>query len=143
METVTMMGLVVRVNAEMHRSHHDKMLVWDRHVLTRPRPGWVVGVRTVQEGRVVGGSIYGPEDVDPRYLKVTKRIKVYMVTYWPTMNPVYVLAEDMQEADAYPYPPNGSPTERKEMRSLLASRPQDYPRDKRGRFVKVVWSKQP
>jgi len=65
--------------------------------LKEPRVGMVVGYRTVYEGKIREGGYddgYYQDNYEPSCFVVEKSIKVLLVCFWPTYNPVLVMPED-------------------------------------------------
>jgi hypothetical protein len=115
----------------------------DRTVLKEGRVGMVVGYRTVYDGMVHGG-IYRGEDSDPPWFEATKSIKVLLVCFWPTYNPVLVLPEDASDAiflnckglplsSYYPSTCAWSDKDKQYLRKEMST----FPRDSKGRWLKL------
>lgn len=62
---------------------------WRPEKLDKPRSGWIVGFRSMQEGYVAEGT-YDPEEGTERYLHQIGRVEAVQVCYWPTVKPVLV-----------------------------------------------------
>lgn len=67
---------------------------WTEETLEKPRTGWVVGFRTLQEGYVEpeggGRSVYGEPDYEPAEWRTKGTKKCLLVAFWPTEKPVHV-----------------------------------------------------
>lgn len=114
------------------------------HILKESRVGMVVGYRTIFDGHTEGGSFNTLfEDYDPSYFVPEKSYQVLLVTFWPRMNPVFVLPEDLKEVEFFDT--NGLPLSgyhpttckwSKESRDVLRKIMKDVPRDSKGRWKK-------
>jgi len=138
-----LMGQVVTVKAEIkeeYQGQHPNCRRCLVRVPVKERAGWVVGLRWLREGLVRTQANYDPvrpwRGIDEgTYLDVTQTIPTLLVTFWPTMKPVYVSLEDGWELGGEPYPPNASPEERQGARDAYVRNKGLYPRDRKGRFV--------
>ena len=91
-----LMGEYVVVKAYMKPRRKGCARSHDLLILEKPRVGMVVGYRTVYEGKIEGGGYCDGyhDDYEPPYFLPTKSIKVLLVCFWPTYNPVLVMPED-------------------------------------------------
>lgn len=131
-ETMSMkysiMGKIVLVKQVFRRQYEANKRWWAPEDI-QPRAGWVVGVRSLQKGRRVdcgGGSAWEP-DAGPA-------TRCLLVTYWPTMNPVKVPFDGCEDTCEKPYSPSTNWSN--EARIALRNEMADWPRNKKGRWVK-------
>lgn len=144
-----LMGHLVLVNTVLRRNkQYNGPVTWAPDDQFRePRAGWIVGVRWLQVGKHEPGGYDCPGHIAP-----TGTVLAVMVAFWPTERPVPVPLdgfETMYDASrlAYPFPSvcgrSMGATARTRLldayRKDMAERPQDYPRDKRGRFTGERW----
>lgn len=93
-ELMGKMGKVVTVSSVLRKRRSSKRngdgsynQTWDPIPLTIPRGGWIIGERSLREGRYFYG---GPDS--PGSLRIEGKVKVLLVCFWPTTRGVYVLA---------------------------------------------------
>lgn len=141
-----MMGRVVLVAELMERHVSDIVykscnISWTIRDNPRPRAGWIVGVRFVQEGLIHGAWSNG-DDGDAAHLEITKTIPVYQVSYWPTMKPVLVPFSGIHRAaEIEPVSPSKwswmttSEEEKKRYIEFLKEEMSKAPRDSKGRWT--------
>jgi hypothetical protein len=117
--------------------------------LREPRTGWVVGVRSLQNGTYYppsggGKDCFGEfmDDFEPGYLACKTRTPCIMVVFWPTERPVPVPLLDgyriKTDTDPEPYPAAGFGTgsDRDDMRRECSEYAKKWKRDPHGRFLK-------
>ena len=121
-----LMGKVVLVKREYVRRYRGDVRLWEPEDVTH-RPGWVVGVRSLQEGRRVDyGEGYAWEP------NTGPAIKCLLVAYWPSLNPVKVPLDGWGVSLAPPYPSAHIWTNRDRIEQRNAM--EDCPRDEKGRW---------
>jgi hypothetical protein len=124
------MGKVVLVTAQFKR-HKQNDSVWWTAQNMEPRAGWIVGYRSLQEGKIVRGyGYYGSEDYDPPYLDVERTVPCVLISFTPSYeNPVKVPLSAIEETDQKPRATStGMEVYSKEE---IAS----WPRDEKGRWT--------
>ncbi len=75
---------------------------WRPEKLDKPRTGWIVGFRSMQEGYPVEYVHRGDEGEIvhvERYLRQIGRVQAVQVCYWPTMKPVLVPMDGFDSVD--------------------------------------------
>lgn len=87
---LALMGKIVIVDWEYKRSceynNSTTKKCWKK-ITADGRPGWVIGVRHLQQGMTYHG--YGYDD-PPSWEQKGPTTPCLLVSYWPTMNPVRV-----------------------------------------------------
>ena len=73
-------------------------VVWAPFKLDKPRSGWIVGFRSVQEGHF-DYTPYDEEGGQVPYLHQIGRVQAVQVCYWPTMKPVLVPMDGFDSVD--------------------------------------------
>lgn len=145
------MGTVVEVTRILVRqAGTDGVVTWEAWD-TKPRAGWIVGFRFVKEGTQIRGS-RSYEDSDQGYLRVSMTIPVVLISYWPTMKPVFSPLSFLRKgwdigfrtpaAGQKPMSPSAwemqhmSDANRKWYTDFMRADMKSWPRDKSGRWVK-------
>ena len=131
-DTVPLMGRVVVVEKTLVRKKEGDERFWVTKECSK-RAGWVVGFRTLQNGRICRETYEGPEEV---WLHPSKSIKCILVSFWPTMEAVRVPLDGFRidpiarpQAPSYPWTEQDRDSLRKEM--------QNAPRDAKGRWAPI------
>lgn len=110
------------------------MRTWEIIPIT-PRVGWVVGKRTIYNGKYEPGS-YSYDDPFPPALVNVKPLSAMLVAFWPTMRPVLVPYDMVcvEMPDGKPHHPcsNWKDEEREWLRNEMRS----VKRDSKGRWLK-------
>jgi hypothetical protein len=152
MNKYPLMGKYVEVKAYLKPRRKFGARSHELTVLDELRVGIVVGYRTIYEGIINPGS--NPNDFSddftyrPPCFIPTMSIKVLLVSFWPTYNPVLVKPEDvgtithinglylnyrgMLVQGPYPTTCKWSKDAKEELRKEMAC----YPRDAKGRWMK-------
>jgi len=118
------MGQAVGVRATLKKVFHE------RQELKNVRGGCIVGCRSLPEGKVE--PCWGEE---PASFLQTGTVQCLAIVFWPTLNPVYVLFDDIvTEGSPAFWPPNGSAKERRAMAEVYRKYTHQFPRDAMGRF---------
>lgn len=118
---------------------------WAAVKLEEPRVGWIVGCRTLRNGKYVpasGGFDY--DGYEPPGLAVSSTVFAVMVVFWPTEKPRPVAPEGISfDNGTGPYQPYtsagfGEGKERKKGIDLLKKSlaEDEWPRDAKGKFAK-------
>lgn len=109
MKTKDLMSKVVTVQQEYVRNLNPitQEIEWIILEAINPRAGWIVGQRSLQEGK----RVFIDKEVGYVF-EQSGRIPCILVVYWPTMKPVRVPLDGYLVTSISPYPPNGSPEER-------------------------------
>ena len=153
-EMVKLMGELVVVSWVLERQiGHDssrriQKAYWRPRKLKKVRTGWIIGFRHVQEGYTEPGSDGGYgidgliEGIPPEW-KTERVIPCVLVAFWPTEKPKYVPMDGFSQADdgaPDPYALSGgwaeNPEWRKELSKFMKAEMKNWPRDKKGRWVK-------
>lgn len=95
------------------------------------RAGWIVGFRSLREGRIViesNDSFYGSN----KYFETTHTVPVVLISYWPTLKPVPVPLDGFELGGEPEVPGNWTEENRKKVSDIVKRK---YPRDSKGRFV--------
>ncbi len=138
-EKVELMGKIVTVSWTLKRNSDygpgGVVKKWENVFHKAPRAGWIVGFRTIYSGK---SAFIGP---DEGYEWLIEKSHVCMlVTYWPSMKPIFV---PLNYDGAYKL--GGKPallnyehggTWREEDKKHLREEMKDWPRDKKGRWIK-------
>lgn len=130
------MGKIVTVHSVLNRRFDNDYRHWVEDRLGEPRPGWIVGYRTLHNGIYQGGwsgvSYDGEWDGEGPSLKVESVVKCVLVSFWLTQKPVHVPLNGY-ELGGEPY--FWSKKDRQQMSDMCREHPEWYPR-KNGKFVK-------
>jgi len=132
-----LMGKIVLVEFEyVRKSLYDKRYQekhW-RRVKKHDRPGWVVGARKLQQGRVHYG--YGYDDPNT-WEQTGPTTKCLLVAYWHTMNPVKVPLDGWRLAPETTFPYQYSESSwRSSHREYMRNESVHWPRNEAGQWVK-------
>jgi len=138
------MGKVVTVHTviEKSRDYETNQVQWIEKKLEKPKAGWIVGYRTVQNGEYQDASLYDPlfgKYEIPPHLQIKSTTKCVLVAFWPTQKPVYVPLSGY-EIGGEPKPPyyySEYPIDDR-IREILRQDAKSMPRDAKGRFIKEV-----
>jgi hypothetical protein len=128
----------------VEQSKDKTAAIWYESRDIRPRQGWFVGVRYLNEGQLHPGeggmytAIGEYDDYTPPTMRVSRRVRCYLVQFWPTENPVYVPCSAARIGDTtgvlHPNAGYGEGEDRDS--ALLRAANQDLYRDSKGRFRK-------
>lgn len=139
-ERLALMGQVVTVTAELVRKsdgpwlESGSMRSWVPKSI-EPRAGWVVGFRSLQNGKYSAGgaSYYG----EPPHLYRITSVPCVLVAYWPTYNPVKVPLDgfEMGGKPHYTKAYFWDTELGKELRQDLSKDSKRWPRDEKGRWT--------
>jgi len=145
-----LMATQVVVTRTLYRVREGNERSWHTMAMLEPRTGWVVGVRSLQNGTYhppsggTGFTFDGPDDsYEPGCLACKTRTPCIMVVFWPTERPVPVPLNGFRpatDADPKPYPAAGFGTgrDREVMIQSMKDDSKTWPRDRHGRFSKGV-----
>jgi hypothetical protein len=130
-----MMGKPVEITGCLFRERDSEMKrIWCFHEM-KPRHGWVVGVTYLRTGVVIRGYFDEPntfKETGPRRL-------VYLVSPWPTMRHFNVPVENVRLIDPNEFSPRfHTKEERKLMSDCMKKIAKELPRDKKGRWIKIL-----
>lgn len=145
-----LMATQVVVSRTLYRTHSGQKRFWCETDPLEPRTGWVVGVRSLQNGTYhppSGGKTFSYEgledsDYEPGCLVCESRTPCIMVVFWPTERPVPVPLNGFRsktDTDPEPYAAAGFGTgqNRLEMLKEMKDQVAGWLRDRHGRFSGV------
>ena len=125
-EMAKLMGQVVTVSKRLikNKNHTTGEVAWSTYKVVKPRSGWVVGFRFLQNGCIT-------RDYDENYFEWSSSVLCMLVTCWPNQKPVNVPMDGFELGGE----PNNKTSFSEAQRKLLREEMKDWPRDDRGRWL--------
>ena len=129
-----MMCKPVEITAYLSRDYdHNGNDTWHSFEM-KPRHGWVVGVTWLRTGVTIRGYYDEPNTFEER----GPRRLAYLVCPWPTVTPFKVPPENVKLIDPSEFLPYfHTDTEREFMSRDMKKVMKDFPRDEKGRWIKI------
>lgn len=135
MDRQEMMGKIVTVTHQLVRKSNGYSRWWESESLEEPRPGWVTGFRTLQNGTVSVEREYGYREYEQRYWNCHNTTPAILVTFWPTLNPIHVPLDGVViGGNPQPYPTLPD-FDVKPFGELMREEMEYWPRDNKGRWL--------